>query len=566
MKKRELQPTNNGYKTALIYCRVSTRNQQDTGTSLDTQAEACIKHAESLGYVIGRVTKEAYSGAELWDRPQLSRDRVDLRAGQFQALICYAIDRLSRDQAHLYILADECSRAGAQLLFVTEDLDNTPEGKLLQSVKAFVAEVERAKICERTMRGRKARVLSGKIHNAGSEFYGYRRDKEKGVREIYEPEAIIIRRIFHSYVNESMSLTAIARQLNQEGIPAPGCNRTFKDGRYPVWSKGTLRYFIGHEAYRGETKAWRYGTRKRGTHMSTYIRDEAENIKLPDSITPAIISAELWNNAQELMKTRANWKGAQKTRNESRPALLRGLIFCADCGRSLYYSAESKAKNRYQCQTNSGSSTGLRCNGRSTTVESADEWAWSQVVEFMQKPEVILRQVQEQINRGPDPTLIANLEACERQLQNIERGQQRLIKQMMTASEDLIEIIEHELKASDRRKQKFIAEMKELESRLSAQQINNENLKSIAAFCKQVKGRLDKFDFNSKRLLIEALGVEVRANGYEYDMKMQVDPEGNLTTDSGVMAHTSKSSQRPADRTAHQRPGWPTRWLLKANA
>ena len=57
---------------ALVYCRVSTKGQED-GTSLHTQAEACIKHAESLGYTVGKVTKEVFS--ELWDRPLLAKDQ-----------------------------------------------------------------------------------------------------------------------------------------------------------------------------------------------------------------------------------------------------------------------------------------------------------------------------------------------------------------------------------------------------------------------------------------------------------------------------------------------------------
>jgi len=86
--RKKFQSVSNGHKSALIYCRVSTKNRQEEGTSLDTQADACVKHAESLGYTISRVTKEVYSGAGLFDGPILAQDRIDLRAGQFQALIC----------------------------------------------------------------------------------------------------------------------------------------------------------------------------------------------------------------------------------------------------------------------------------------------------------------------------------------------------------------------------------------------------------------------------------------------------------------------------------------------
>lgn len=552
-------------KLALVYCRVSTRNQEDN-YSLDTQADACVNHAESLGYTVARVTKEIYSGAELFDRPLLSQDRMDLRAGKFQALVCYSIDRLSRDIAHLAIIADECDRVGVEMIFVTEQLDSSPEGKLLQSVRAYVAEIERQKIRERTMRGRKARVLSGKIHNAGSEFYGYRRDKEKGVREIYEPEAAIIRRIFYLYVNEGMSMTALTRLLNQEGIPAPGINRNFKDGRQPIWSKGTVRYLLKMDAYKGDTVVWRYTTQKRGAKASTRIRDGAEHIRLPENITPAIVPVELWDQAQALMKARGTWKGAQKTRNLSRPALLRGLVFCADCGGPLYFSSQKGSEPRYRCQRNNHDSFGRICNGRSTVAEIVEAWVWEQVTQVMQNPKVIQQELQRRIKKGPDRTLLANLKACETQLEKLERGQQRLVKQMMVASDDLTELIERELGSSQRQKEKLTKEMEELKARLTAQEINHENLKSIASYCQHVSERLAEFDFDSKRMLVEALGVSVKVSGYAYEMDMHLDTEGNLTFKSGVSSYPSKSSQRLAAHTAHQRPGWPTRWLLKASA
>src|SRR5512138_1574749 len=103
MAKRKVIPLSNDRKVAIIYCRVSTKSQQEEGTSLETQERGCTKYAEGLGYSIGRVTKEVYSGAELWDRPLLSKDRDEIRAGRYQALICYAVDRLSRSVAHLAI-------------------------------------------------------------------------------------------------------------------------------------------------------------------------------------------------------------------------------------------------------------------------------------------------------------------------------------------------------------------------------------------------------------------------------------------------------------------------------
>ncbi|HYX71750.1 MAG TPA: recombinase family protein, partial [Nitrososphaera sp.] len=210
----------NGQRSALIYCRVSTVKQEEEGTSLDSQAAACIEHAEKLGYFVARITKEVFSGAELFDRPLLSRDRADIRAGRFDAVVVYAIDRLSRDVAHLAILSEEVERAGATLIFVTEDLDDSPEGKLMTSVKAYVAEVERLKIRERCVRGKRQKALNGKVVRGGTDLYGYSYDKDHGVRVIKEDEARVVRQIYR-WILEGVSTRKVIQRLNEQGIPSP---------------------------------------------------------------------------------------------------------------------------------------------------------------------------------------------------------------------------------------------------------------------------------------------------------------------------------------------------------
>src|SRR5205807_4965115 len=120
-------------------------------------------------------------------------------------------------------------------IFVTEELDNTPEGKLMQSVKAYVAEVERLKIRERTRRGHKTKLLTGKPVFNGWELYGYRANKAQGVWEIYEPEAAVVRRIFRMYA-EGWGAHSICSTFNAEGIPSPKVSR--RPGVH--WSSATI--------------------------------------------------------------------------------------------------------------------------------------------------------------------------------------------------------------------------------------------------------------------------------------------------------------------------------------
>ena len=207
---------------AAIYCRVSTDNQE-RNTSLDSQEEACRQYARELGYTVAEehVRRETHSGAELWERPHLTQIRKTIKAGEVDALIAYAVDRLSREQAHLYILDDECDRAGAELLFVTEQFDKTPVGKMIRSVKGFAAELEREKIRERMMRGMQSRIQAGKLPGTARPIYGYRYADETRAALVVNPDtAAVVRRIF-TLAAEGTPIIRITALLNTEGIPAP---------------------------------------------------------------------------------------------------------------------------------------------------------------------------------------------------------------------------------------------------------------------------------------------------------------------------------------------------------
>jgi site-specific DNA recombinase len=161
---------------AVVYSRVSTDGQERDGTSLDTQERACVEHAQAAGYEVVRTIRDVCSGATL-DRPGVGELRRMLGAGEADAVVAYAVGRLSRDQMKTAVLVDEVFEAGAKLEIVTEPFEDSATGRLIMSVRAFAAELEREKIAERTQRGKRERARSGRLPQAtGAGLYGYRYD------------------------------------------------------------------------------------------------------------------------------------------------------------------------------------------------------------------------------------------------------------------------------------------------------------------------------------------------------------------------------------------------------
>ncbi len=516
--RKKIVPSSNGQKMALVYCRVSTKGQED-GYSLQTQANECVKFAASLGYSVGRITKEVYSGAELWDRPLLAQDREDIKAGKFQAIVCYAIDRLSRDIAHLAILAEEFERIGCELIFVTEDLDNSPQGKLLRSVQSYVAEVEREKIKERTIRGKRQRLLAGKIHNVGPNLYGYRRNKELGRRIIYEPEAQIVRRIFQWVTVDGCGLLTVAKRLTAENIPSPYAAKGFMSNS---WNATAVRNIITNSAYKGETVQWVRRTKwRKGKANVMELRPKSEHIALPDGTTPPIVTPELWAQAQERLAT----NNGEAKRNQDRPYLLRGHIICSFCGMRMYPMPKQlksgKKIHYYRC------SSAIRvqldkCPYKVVRADLCENYVWQEVLNFLQKPDVIAAEIERIESKQADSQLVLDKQIAEGALKRTIQGQQRLVKRLREADDGLAEIIERELLQIEKERQILLTTIAELEGRILEQDKTILNLRTLYDYCQDVAQNLTGFDFNKKRLALEALGVQVLASGKDWKVNAKL--------------------------------------------
>ena len=209
-------------RRAAIYPRVSTTGQEEDGTSLATQEARCREYAAQQGYEVdeAHVYREVHTGTELWERPQLTRLRNAVRRGEVDVVIAYAIDRLARDPVHLGVIISEADHAGVDIEFVSEPLDNSPEGQLIRFVRGYAAKVEHEKIRERTLRGVTARVKSGRPMSGARILYGYLWNADRTAYTPSPATAPIVRRVFAESL-AGTSARIIAQRLTAEGIPTP---------------------------------------------------------------------------------------------------------------------------------------------------------------------------------------------------------------------------------------------------------------------------------------------------------------------------------------------------------
>ena len=206
-----------------IYARVSSE-QQASDNTIASQIAALEARLAQDGLTLTpdeRFTDEGYSGATLV-RPALERLRDAVAAGSIDRLYVHSPDRLARRYAYQVLLIEEIRRAGVEIVFLNRPIGLSPEDDLLLQVQGMVAEYERAKILERSRRGKRHAAHQGTVSVLSGAPYGYRyigkRDGGGVARyEILEDEAQIVRRVFHWIGRERVSIGETCRRLQQEG-------------------------------------------------------------------------------------------------------------------------------------------------------------------------------------------------------------------------------------------------------------------------------------------------------------------------------------------------------------
>ncbi len=341
-------------KRAVIYCRVSTDRQEVDGESLDYQEEKCKQYTELHDIDIVAVLKEAKSGFIHYSlREKLTLARQLVRDGLADMLIVFDLRRFSRNFVHSAMIFEEIESAGAEIVSVSENIDNSLTGKLIRSIMAWSAESERHKIVEYANRRWQTRVEMGLPVGTGRSPYGWNwKDKEKTSYVINPEQGAVRVSIFHMFVELDMSLRAITHKLTEDRILTPSYAKKYRDNppqededaevkiEHCFWRFTTVRELLQDLENVGilvvckqKQTIGQDGKRKSEVHPNRR--------EIPGGI-PALIDPTLYERAQEKLKTNKADKSHLPLHKED--YLLRGHIYCATCGCSMKPRTQKKGR------------------------------------------------------------------------------------------------------------------------------------------------------------------------------------------------------------------------------
>lgn len=301
---------------AAVYLRISLdRNGDEKAVARQREDAKAVARMRGWEIVATYMDNSVSASKAEIVRPEYERMLADYRRGRFGAIICYDLDRLTRQPRQLEDWIDEAERRGLVIVTLNGEADlSTDGGRMYARIKAAVARAEIERKSARHKRANVQRAEQGYWQFSRRPF-GYQR--VAGRIEIVEPEAEIVRELYRRYL-AGESYYALAKDLNEREVP------TF-DG---AWSMQRVRQLLRNPRYAG------------------IVEHKGHRIEAKPTWTP-LIDARTWDD-YEAMRDGRKRAGSWST---STRHLLSGILKCGVCGGRML-ARPDRGVMKYSCTTN----------------------------------------------------------------------------------------------------------------------------------------------------------------------------------------------------------------------
>jgi DNA invertase Pin-like site-specific DNA recombinase len=324
MEHQNKLSTEPSVKTAVIYLRVSTREQaekggQAEGFSIPAQREALHRKAQSLGTEIVAEFIDAGESAKSADRPDLQRMLRYLIKNPVGYVLVHKVDRLARNRMDDVEITFAIKKSGATLVSATENIDETPSGTLMHGIMSSIAEFYSRNLAAEVHKGMSQKAKTG--GTPGRAPLGYKNvgrftpeGREERTVEVDATRAEFISWAFTAFATGEWTLRSMANELEARGLTTARTPKRPSRSVRPnvLHSMLTNPYYKGEVTYKGETY--------RGNHQP-------------------LVNPATWQSVQDVLAVHAT---GEKQREHLH--YLKSSVFCGSCGSRLIIT---NAKNRH---------------------------------------------------------------------------------------------------------------------------------------------------------------------------------------------------------------------------
>ena len=312
-----------GVKTACLYLRYSSASQteQSIEGQLRVCREYCTRHGISITEMYIDRAKSASHGVT--KRTEFLRMMADASRHPFDAVIVYKLDRFARNRYDSATYKAKLKKYGVKLISATEQLSDTPESIILESVLEGMAEFYSAELSQKIKRG--IRESASKHHVVGGATpIGYKIENRHYV--IDEETAPIVRETFRRYA-DGERICDIAKSFTLRG---------YRTSKGAVFTKNSFHRMLSNKRYLGY-----------------YVYKDYEE----PNVLPPLVDQDTWDRVQKRVKENQHAPARSKA---VEPYLLSGKLICGHCNQKMlgesghsqrgtihrYYTCAGRKKHR----------------------------------------------------------------------------------------------------------------------------------------------------------------------------------------------------------------------------
>jgi DNA invertase Pin-like site-specific DNA recombinase len=531
---------------AAIYSRKSLFTGK--GESIENQIELCKEYGDRLGiedYYI--YEDEGFSGGNL-KRPQFQQLLKDAKANKFEFLICYRLDRISRNVADFSSTLELLQSNNVSFVSIREQFDtSTPMGRAMVYISSVFAQLERETIAERVKDNMLQLAKTGRWLG-GQEPYGFSAEKvtyidnefkERSLMKLIpvDKELEVVKLIFSKYL-ELQSISQVSKYLNFADMKGKNggdwatssVGRVLSTPLYVKSSNETDIYLkeLGINVF-GEPNGHGYLTYNKTKNITTE-RDISEWIAAIGK-HKGIISAKDWLEAQSIQNKNKS-KKLPRLGTGNTTSLLTGVLKCKKCGGNMKIKLGHKSKkedgvrfNYYVCASKDNS-YGRKCDNGNIRVDRLDDLVIKDLKAYSKELLIdeLAAAISNEINTNPlgDKITIVKENIAEK-----EKAISNLVKQLsLNSNEQVSKYIFLEMEKINEEIKALNTELEEVEKNNSLKTEEIDNTQIVLASLEKFNKEYDSItDLQQKRNLIQTIVNKITWDGEHGKYKIHLFSE-----------------------------------------
>lgn len=348
---------------AALYARFSSDNQRSE--SIDAQIRAMKAYCAQRHISIVETYIDEAKSATTDRRPSFQQMIADSSSHAFNILLVHKLDRFARNRYDSAVYKRELRKNGVTVYSVLENLDNSPESVMMESVLEGMSEYYSQNLAREVMKGMRETALQCK-HTGGKPPLGYDVDPVSRRLVINPQEAEAVRLIFDMY-SEGCGYCEVLAALHDAGYKTKNGKEFMKNSLYSIL---TNPKYCGIYVFNRSSAKSITGTR------NTHLLKDSEDIISIEGGVPQIVDEETFIAVQRRIDSHKHTGGRA---NAKTSYLLSGKVYCRECGRAMVGNTRFSGRNKARYVTYRCPSKRYNCSNKEINQEYLERYVIEQL-------------------------------------------------------------------------------------------------------------------------------------------------------------------------------------------